>query len=106
MNIVLKVVNFILFRGLNHHQVCRLFFQTETLYEDLLYFYNVCWLNRGDMLQRVHMLREEIAAFLENINMNATEFGNQKWVSNLAFLVDLTSQKPEYAASVKAPIDT
>ena len=43
------------------------------------------------MLQRVHMLREKIAAFLENINMNATEFGNQKWVSNLAFLVDLTS---------------
>ena len=43
------------------------------------------------MLQRVYILREETATFLENKNMNATEFRNQELVSNLAFLVDLTS---------------
>ena len=35
--------------------------QTENLYEDFIYFCNVCWLSQGDMLQRVHILREEIA---------------------------------------------
>ena len=43
------------------------------------------------MLQRVYRLREEIATFLEQKNINAAEFRNQKWVYNLAFLVDVTS---------------
>ena len=46
-------------------------------------FYYVCWLSLGNMLQRVHILREEIAIFLRNKNMNATEFCNQEQVSNL-----------------------
>ena len=73
MNIVVKVVNFILSRGLNHHHFDLLLFQTENLHEDLLYFCNVGWLGRYDMLQKVHTLREEIATFLENKSMNATE---------------------------------
>ena len=43
------------------------------------------------MLARVYELRIKIATFLENKNINATEFRNPEWVSNLAFLVDLTS---------------
>ena len=43
------------------------------------------------MLQRVCILKEEMATFLKNTTMNATEFYNQERVSNLAFLVDLTS---------------
>ena len=65
MNVVVKVVNLILSRGLNYRQFRQLLLQTENLYEDLLYFCNVCWLSRGDMLQRVRILREEIATFLK-----------------------------------------
>ena len=65
MNIAMKVVNYMLSRGLNYCQFRQLLLQTENLYEDLLYFCNVCWLSRGDMLQRVHILREEIATFLK-----------------------------------------
>ena len=43
------------------------------------------------MLHRVYILTEEIAAFLENKDLNAIEFPNQQWVSNLAFLFDSTS---------------
>ena len=43
------------------------------------------------MLQRVYRLREEIATFLKQKNINAAEFRDQKWVCNLAFLVDVTS---------------
>ena len=43
------------------------------------------------MLARVCALRNEIAMFFENKNVNATEFYYSEWVSNFAFLVDLTS---------------
>ena len=91
MDVVLKTVNFILSQGLNHCQFRQLLLEAESQYGDLLYFCNVCWLSRGDMLQRVYMLREEIATFLEQKNINAAEFRDQKWVCNLAFLVDATS---------------
>ena len=41
--------------------------------------------------KRVYRFREEIATFLEQKNINAAEFRDQKWVCNLAFLVDVTS---------------
>ena len=91
MDVVLKTVNFILLRGLNHCQFRQLLLETESQYGDLLYFCNVRWLSRGDMLQRVYRLKEEIATFLEQENTNAAEFCDQKWVCNLAFLVDVTS---------------
>ena len=39
------------------------------LYGDLLYFCNVRWLIRGEMLQRVYTLRKKIAIFLEKTQM-------------------------------------
>ena len=91
MDVVLKSVNFILSRRLNHHQFRQLLLEAESQYGDLLYFCNVRWLSRGDMLQRVYRLREEIATFLEQKNINAAEFHDQKWDCNLAFLVDVMS---------------
>ena len=91
MDVVLKTVNFILSRELNHRQFRQLLIEAESQYGDLLYFCNIRWLSRGDMLQRVYRLREEIATFLEQKNINAAEFRDQKWVCNLAFLVDVTS---------------
>jgi len=64
MDVVLKSVNFILSRGLNHRPFRQLLLEAESQYGDLLYFCNVRWLSRGDMLQRVYRLREEIATFL------------------------------------------
>ena len=91
LDVVLKTVNFILSRGLNHRQFRQLLLEAESQYDDLLYFCNVRWLSRDDMLHRVYRLREKIATFLEQKNINAAEFRDQKWVCNLAFLVDVTS---------------
>ena len=43
------------------------------------------------MLARVYELRNEIATFLKYKSTKATEFRNPEWVSNLAFLIHLTS---------------
>ena len=70
MNVVLKTVNFILSRGLNHRQFRQLLLEAESQYGDLLHFCNVHWLSRGDMLQRVYRFREEILTFLEQKNIH------------------------------------
>ena len=86
---VVKAVNMILSHKLNHRQFLQLL-QVENQYGDILYFCDVRRLSRA-MLARVYELRNEIATFPENKSINATEFRNPEWVSNLAFLVDLTS---------------
>jgi len=105
MDVVMKAVNFILLRGLNHHQFCELLLQAENQYWDLLLnFCNVRWLSQGDMPQRVHKLQEEIATFKESQNINAAEFRHQEWVSNLAFLVDLTSYLNNFSLQLKGKL--
>ena len=91
MSMVVKTVNLILSRGLNHRQFRQLLLEAESQYGDLLYFCNVRWLSRGDMLLRVYQLKEEIVTFLEQKKLNASEFRDQNWICNLAFLVDVTS---------------
>ncbi|XP_076810261.1 general transcription factor II-I repeat domain-containing protein 2A-like [Clavelina lepadiformis] len=91
MDTVVKAVNMILSHKRNHRQFRQMLPEAENQYGDALYFCEVRWLSRGAMLARVYELRNEIATFLENTSINATEFRNPEWVSNLAFLVDLTS---------------
>ena len=86
----MKAVNIILSHKQNHRQFRQLLKEVENQYVDILYFCDVCWLNRGAMLARVYGLRNEIATFLKK-NINATEFRNPEWLSNFAFLFDLTS---------------
>ena len=74
MKVVVKTVNIILSRGLNHRQFRNLLDEIESQYSDLLYFCEVRWLSRGAMLERVFDLREEIALFLEEKNVSAEEF--------------------------------
>ena len=83
-----KGVNFILFRGLNHRQFRQLLFTSSDLYRDLLYFCNIRWLSRDEMLRRVYILRKNIANFFEK-NINSTEFRNQEWIPNWPFSVNL-----------------
>ena len=45
MDVVLKTVNFLLSRGLNHRQFQQLLLEAESQYNDLLYFCNVRWLS-------------------------------------------------------------
>ncbi|XP_076811749.1 general transcription factor II-I repeat domain-containing protein 2A-like [Clavelina lepadiformis] len=91
MDTVVKAVNMILSHKRNQRQFRQMLPEAENQYGDALCFCEVRWLSRGAMLARVYELRNEIATFLENKSINATEFRNPEWVSNLAFLVDLTS---------------
>ena len=87
---VVKIVNFILSRGLKHRQFQELLLEAQTHYSDLLYFCDVRWLSRGKMLQRFYELLKEIDNFLVLNGKNFPEIRDQVWISKLAFLTDIT----------------
>ena len=92
MSVVVKVVNSILSRSLNHRQFQTLMDEVNVHYNDLLYFCEVRWLSRGAMLSRVCDLQQEIATFLRQKNLpHADQFSDPRWLARLALLTDITA---------------
>ncbi|XP_076059507.1 general transcription factor II-I repeat domain-containing protein 2-like [Oratosquilla oratoria] len=91
MSVVVKVVNSILSRSLNHRQFQVLMDEVNVHYNDLLYFCEVRWLSRGAMLSRLCDLQHEIATFLRQKNLpHADQFSDPRWLTRLALLTDIT----------------
>ena len=65
MSTLVKIINFVLARGLNHRQFRSLLEEMNAQYQDLMYFFEVRWLSRGAMLQRFYDLQNEIVSFLK-----------------------------------------
>ena len=65
MSTVVKIINFVLARSLNHRQFRSLLEEMNAQYQDVLYFCKVRWLSRGAMLQRFYDLRNKIVTFLK-----------------------------------------
>lgn len=92
MSVVVKCVNYIRSRGLQHRQFRAFLDEVESKYGDLLYFTEVRWLSRGNVLKRFFELKTEVKRFMEEINMPVLEFDDTKWLMDLAFLVDITQE--------------
>ena len=65
MSTVVKIINFILARGLNHHQFKSLLEEMNAQHQYVVYFCEVRWFSRGAMLQQFYDLRNEIMTFLK-----------------------------------------
>lgn len=95
MDVVLKCVNKIRGRALNRRQF-RLFLSVlQEEYGELLLHCDVRWLSKGKVLSRFWELKESIYLFLSEIDELPTErecIVCDEWLSDLAFLVDITSQ--------------
>ncbi|GBP84764.1 General transcription factor II-I repeat domain-containing protein 2B [Eumeta japonica] len=90
MNVVVKNINFIRSRGLNHRQFQAFFDETSAEQDDVTYYCEVRWLSKGKMMKRFHELRNKIADFMQIKNKPLSELNDPKWICDLAFLVDLT----------------
>ena len=88
MEIVVKTINYIRARGLNHRQF--LLDEMESQYGDLLYYTELRWLSRGAMLRHFYELREEVNHFMVEKGKPVLHFDDSQWVCDLAFLVDIT----------------
>lgn len=60
VNPVVKLVNFICARGLQHRQFIAFLEETDADHQDLLYHSGVRWLSLGKVFQRVWELKEEM----------------------------------------------
>ncbi len=75
MSVVLKCINYIRSRSLQHRQIRAFLEEIEATYGDVLYFTEVRWLSRGNVLKICFDLRTEVKRFMED-----------------AFLVDITQE--------------
>ncbi|KAK7161663.1 hypothetical protein R3I94_004364 [Phoxinus phoxinus] len=92
MSVVVKCINHIRSRGLKHRQFRAFLDEIESEYEDVLYFTEVRWLSRGNVLKRFFELRAEVKAFMEKDGMAVPVLSDPKWLMDLAFLVDITQE--------------
>ena len=90
MDAVVKTINFIRARGLNHRQFTSFFTLLDTEYGELLYHTEVRWLSRGKVLQRFFELRQEIALFMAMKDKDVPYLSDPTFLSDLAFLTDIT----------------
>ena len=93
-NTVVKVVNFIRARGLQHRQFIK---ETDEDHQDLLYHSHVRWLSLDKVFQRVWELKGEISAFLELVGKSDEfpELSDKNWLCDFAFAVDVFSHMNE-----------
>ncbi|KAJ0181964.1 hypothetical protein K1T71_002686 [Dendrolimus kikuchii] len=91
MNVVVKTINFIRSRGLNHRQFKAFLDEISAEYNDVTYYCEIKRLSKGKMLKRFYELRNEIADFMKIKDKPLSELSDPKWICDLAFLVDHTS---------------
>ncbi|KAK6491446.1 general mRNAion factor II-I repeat domain-containing protein 2-like [Huso huso] len=90
MQAVIKIVNFIRSKALNHRSSGDVG-GSGCEYGDVLYHQEIRWLSRGKVLKRFFDLRVEIKQFIEEKGGDVQLFLDEKWLWDLAFLVDITS---------------
>lgn len=86
---VVKCINHIRSRGLKHWQFLE---ELQSTYEDVLYFTEVHWLSRANVLKRFFELRAEVKALTEKDGMTVPTLSDPKRLMDLAFLVDITQE--------------
>lgn len=90
MSDVVKSVNFIRAHGLNHREFQEFLDEVGAEYRDVPYFTEVRWLSRGKVLKRVFDLKDEIKRFMEMKGKQVEFFDNTIWMSDFAFLTDIS----------------
>lgn len=77
---VIKMINFIRSRALNHRQFKDLLKELDADCNDVIYNTEVRWLSRGPMLKRVCCLKNEIQLFLNMKEYDFPYIEDQEWM--------------------------
>lgn len=103
MSTVVSCINFIKSRGLNNRQFKELLNDLDSEYGDVVYYCEVRWLSRGNMLMRFYELLDEVKLFMEMKEKPVRELSDNKWLCDLAFMVDITKYLSELNIKLQGP---
>ncbi|KAJ4932726.1 hypothetical protein JOQ06_011141 [Pogonophryne albipinna] len=92
MNDVVKILNSIRAKALQHRLFKSLLDELDSVYGDLILHADVRWLSRGKVLQRFLDLLPEIISFLKSRNEEYEQLSDDTWLLDLGFLTDLTAK--------------
>ena len=96
LNDAVKAINFIKARPLNARLFRRLCDNMGAEHTDLLLHTEVRWLSRGNVLNRLFELRNEVCCFLsEHSSPLAPLFLDNDWLAKLAYLADIFAELNE-----------
>ena len=91
LNIIIKTVNFVKGSALNTRLFKKLCQDMDAAHEALLFHTAVCWLSKGNVVQRVFELKEEIVFFLTTQKKQdlLSAWSADGFNIRLAYLVDI-----------------
>ena len=90
MTDLVKAVNFIRSRGLNHCQFKAFSDEVGSGYKDVVYFSKVRWLSKAANLKRFQLLLPELKVFLEEKKQSVGFSENEEWLNDLSFFAEIT----------------
>jgi hypothetical protein len=77
---VIKRINFLKSRALNHRQFNEFLKDLGSEYGDVIYNIEVRWLSRDAMLKRVYNLKNDIQLFVEMKEYRFPHFEDKEWM--------------------------
>ena len=90
LDLVVKIVNFIKAGSINTRQFKELCKDMNVMHEILLFHTAVRWLSKGNVLNRVFGMKDEIKLFLKFKNKEfLSYFNDNNWITSLAYLADI-----------------
>ena len=95
MSTVIECINFIKSRGLNSRLFKKLLEDLNADYHNLIYYCEVRWMSRSEMLTRFFLLRNEIGQFMDMQGNPDVELSDNRWLCDLAFMVDISKHFSE-----------
>ena len=90
MTDLVKAVNFIRSRGLNHREFKAFLDKVGSGYEDVVHFSKVRWLSKAATFKRFQLLLPEINVLVKEKKQNVDFLENEEWLNDLSFFLDIT----------------
>ena len=94
LDLVVKIMYFIKAGSLNTCRFKELCKDMNATHETLLFHTAMCWLSKGNVLNHVFEMKDEIKLFLEFKNKDEilSYFYDDNWITSLAYLADIFKQ--------------